>query len=102
MVAAGAFRNFVRRRLVRPRVVSGILGGGIVMAVVQSVLDMLGLGPARLAVEGQEDQPPGIETGQQSGEDADREGEPADRGAAGEGALDDRVLGEEAGEAEAR
>ena len=57
--------------------------------------------PARLAQEGQEHQPPAVEAGQQGREDADREGEAADAGAAGEGALDDRVLRIEAGEAEA-
>ena len=54
------------------------------------------------AEEGQEDQPPGIEAGQQGREHADEEGEAAKARAARIGALDDRVLGEEAGEAEAR
>src|SRR3546814_11829224 len=61
---------------------------------------MLRRGPAILAEEGEEDEPPAVEAGEQGREHADEEGEATDRGAAGEGRLDDGVLRIEAGEAE--
>src|SRR3546814_13545773 len=61
---------------------------------------MLRRGPARLAEEGEEDEPPAVEAGEQGREQADAAGEATDRGAAGEGRLDDGVLRTDAGEAE--
>ena len=52
---------------------------------------------ARLAEEGHEHQPPGVEAGEQRGDDQRPEGESAFGGI---GALDDRVLREEAGKAD--
>jgi hypothetical protein len=59
---------------------------------------------ARLAVEGHEDQPPGIEAGEQRGDHQSAEGVSAGGLAlcADIGRLDDRVLGEEAGGADQR
>ena len=57
---------------------------------------------ARRAVEGHEDQPPGIEAGEHGGDDQRDEGKARHRVVRGEGALDDRVLGEEAGRADDR
>ena len=57
---------------------------------------------ARLAVEGHEDQPPGIEAGEDGGDDQQHEGEAGERVLAHEGRLDDGVLGEEAGGADDR
>ena len=72
------------------------------MVAVERVLDMLRRRPARLAEEGQEDQPPAVEAGQQRRERAEPEGDRARHRAAGPGALEDRVLRPEAGEADPR
>ena len=92
----------------RPDWRRGDVVGAVAMLFVRDViamkrvLDMFGRGPARLAVEGQEDQPPRIETGQQRGERAEEEGDAAVDGAAGVGALEDRVLRPVAGETDRR
>jgi hypothetical protein len=57
---------------------------------------------ARLAVEGHEDQPPGIEAGEGGGDDEQAEGEGGELAMRGERTLDDSVLGEEAGRADDR
>src|SRR3954447_17503829 len=65
MIAAAAGGDVVRAvRAVAMFVV------GRVMVAVERVLDMLRRGPARLAEEGQEDQAPRVEAGQQRGEGA--------------------------------
>src|SRR5690606_40497508 len=64
----------------------------VTMRVVDSVLDMLALRPARLAPERQEHQPPRIEAGQQGGESTDPERRAAHLRATGEGRLQNRVL----------
>src|SRR3546814_16898951 len=63
------------------------------------MLDMLARGPARLAVKGQEDEAPRIETRQQRDEGADPEGDLA-AAARGIGRLENAVLRIEAGKAE--
>ena len=52
---------------------------------------------ARLALEGEEHQPPGIERGQRRGDQGEHEGVVADPGMRGVSRLDDRILGDEAG-----
>src|SRR3546814_17472384 len=71
------------------------------MLIVQRMLDMLGFHPARLAEEGQEDQPPRIEARQQRGEGADP---PRDLAAVArrEARLEPRVLRMEARTADRR
>src|SRR5690606_13595385 len=71
----------------------------IAMGIMNRVLNMLALRPARLAPERQEHQTPRVEAGQQSGEAANPEGEVTHLGTAGVRNLDDSVLREEAGEA---
>ncbi len=96
MIAAGAGMH--RMRVMGVGIVAGVFGRRIVVmravavGVVDRMLDMLGGGPARLAPEGQEHQPPRIEAGQQRREHGDGEAEAADRAAADEGGFDDRVL----------
>src|SRR3546814_20615975 len=60
------------------------------------MLDMLALDPARLAPEGQEHQPPAVETGQQRGHRAQPEGEIAELRPARKGNFEDRILRMEA------
>ena len=57
---------------------------------------------ARLAEERHESQAPGIEAGEQRGDDQEREGEAGDRAMRGVGRFDDRILGEEAGKTDMR
>src|SRR5438270_3687898 len=82
------------------RAVAVLLVRTLVFAM-ERVLDMLRRGPARLAEEGQENETPGIETGQQRRERTDPERDRARDRAARPGAFDDRVLRPEAGETEA-
>src|SRR3546814_12294137 len=61
--------------LVRVRmIVARMFIGGIFMLAMHRVLDMLALFPARLAIEGQEDEAPRIEAGEEGHENADPEG----------------------------
>src|SRR3546814_8636115 len=100
MIATGAGRDVARARIADVRLLAGrLIVRVIVRVAVEGVLDMLRRGPARLAAEGEEDEPPAVEAGEQRREHADEEGEATDRGAAGEGRLDDGVLRLEAGEA---
>src|SRR5215210_2857453 len=75
---------------------------GRFMHVMDCVLDMLRRGPARLAVEGQEDQPPRIETRQQGSDRSEPEGDRSRHRSARPGALEDRVLRPESGKADPR
>src|SRR3546814_456932 len=93
MIATGAGRDVARARIADVRLLPGrLIVRVIVRVAVEGVLDMLRRGPARLAEEGEEDEPPAVEAGEQGREHADEEGEATDRGAAGEGRLDDGVL----------
>ena len=102
VISAGACGPQLTVLHVRVDVIARMLLRRVIVRVVgvERVLDVLGRGPARLAPEGQEHQPPAVEARQQRREDADREGDAAVRRAAGERALDDRVLGIETGEPE--
>src|SRR3546814_17183317 len=76
-------------------------GGAVIgraVPIVHRMLDMLARGPARLAVKGQEDEAPRIETRQQRDEGADPEGDLA-AAARGLGRLENAVLRIEAGQA---
>src|SRR3546814_14366119 len=55
-------------------IVARMFIGGIFMLAMHRVLDMLALFPARLAIEGQEDEAPRIEAGEEGHENADPEG----------------------------
>ena len=65
------------------------------------VLDVLGRGPARLAKEGQEDEPPAVETGQESGQGAGPESDRPGYRSARPGIFEDRVLRPESRETDA-
>jgi hypothetical protein len=88
MVAGRALGLVLRPGNLRMRVIARMLLRRVVlvmpgpMRVVDGMLDMLGRGPAGLAEEGEEDEPPGIEAGQQRREQADRESEAAGAGSA--------------------
>ena len=80
------------------RVVATRAGRRVMMAItmvriMQGVLDVLRTRPARLAVKGQEHQPPRIETRQQCNERADEKGKLAMRRAAGKGGFQYGILG---------
>src|SRR4029079_19761202 len=72
-----------------------------VMIAVERMLDMLRRSPARFAEEGEEDQPPRIEAGEERGERARPEGDGARHRTACPRTLEDCVLRPEAGEPEA-
>src|SRR4029079_13962355 len=72
VVTAASARNMVRV----VTAVAMLLGGGF-MDVLKLMLDVLGRGPARLTEEGQEDEAPAVEAGQQGGERAGPEGDGA-------------------------
>src|SRR3546814_21133841 len=93
MIATGAGRDVARARIADVRLLAGrLIVRVIVRVAVEGVLDMLRRGPARLAEDGEEDEPPAVEAGEQGREHADEEGEHTDRGAAGEGHLAGGVL----------
>ncbi len=71
-----------------------------VVSVVDSVLDMLAIGPARLSPEGQEHEPPAVKAGQQRGQCAHPEGEIAKFRAPREGGFQNGVLRIEPSKAE--
>ena len=90
VIAGGAFADLdatiggavmVRRHLAR-----------VLVDMVDRVLDMLAARPARLAEEGQEDQPPAVEAGQQGRERADPESDIAVDRVRSVARLEDRVL----------
>jgi hypothetical protein len=75
MITAGTGRKVVRMRFMRPGVVSGmlgfrvgirlvIMGAAMIVRIVNRMLDMFGRGPARLAEEGKEYEPPAVEARQ--------------------------------------
>src|SRR6187397_861287 len=99
MITCGTLNR--RRAMVLGAVVIGSDLARIFMDVMNGVLDMLAACPARLAIEGQENEPPAVEAGQQRGEHAEPIGDRPVHGAAGESALDDRVLRMISGEADA-
>src|SRR3546814_19765304 len=78
-------------------IVARMFIGGIFMLAMHRVLDMLALFPARLAIEGQEDEAPRIEAGEEGHENADPEGHHA-AAAARISRLENAVLRIEAGE----
>jgi hypothetical protein len=88
MVAGRALGLVLRPGNLRMRVIARMLLRRVVlvmpgpMRVVDGMLDMLGRGPAGLAEEGEEDEPPGIEAVKQRGEQADRESKAAGAGPA--------------------
>jgi len=94
-----AQRNQHGQRAFVRMIAAGRIGTGLFRRLVDAVLNMFGLDPARRAPEGQEHQPPAVEAGQQCSEHTDGKGKLADLGAAGKGDLDDRVLGIETGKA---
>src|SRR3546814_1553491 len=79
-------------------IVARMFFGGIFMLAMNRVLDMLALFPARLAIEGQEDEAPRIEAGEEGHENADPKGHHAAAAARISG-LEDAVLRIEAGKA---
>src|SRR5205085_11429221 len=88
-----------RRRHVRIVAAVAMLLVRRFMMAVDGVLDVLAARPARLAEEGQENEAPAVKAGQQGRDRAEEEGDAARGLAAGEGRLEDRILGPEAGEA---
>ena len=77
MIARGAFLDL--HVMVGRAVMVGGDFARVLMHMMDGVLDMLAARPAGLAEEGQEDQPPAVEAGQQRGEGADEEGDVAVR-----------------------
>src|SRR3546814_18507111 len=65
MIATGAGRDVARARIADVRLLAGrLIVRVIVRVAVEGVLDMLRRGPARLAEEGEEDEPPADEAGE--------------------------------------
>src|SRR5262249_8402019 len=98
VIARRAVAMRVVVRMMRVIVARVLLFRSLVVSV-DRMLDVLALGPARLAEEGQENETPRVEARQQRGECTEPEGGPAHFATAGISRLEDRVLRVEPGEA---